>query len=94
MAGRQAAGCAAHARRRFEELTPRNAGASPVAVEALQRWARIYHVEAHFAAMTAEDRHDGRQRLSKPLWDEFQAWLALERTRVAGGAIARPSTTA
>jgi len=87
MAGRQAAGCAAHARRRFEELTPRNAGASPVAVEALQRWARIYHVEAQFAGMTPEDRQDGRQRLSKPLWDELRAWLQLERARVAGGAI-------
>ena len=85
--GRQAAGCAAHARRKFEELTPRNAGASPVAVQALQRWARIYHVEAQFAGMTPEDRRDARQRLSKPLWEELHAWLQLERARVAGGAI-------
>jgi transposase len=87
VAGRQAACCAAHARRKFEELTPHNAGASPVAVEALQRWARIYHVEAQFAGMTPEDRRDGRQLLSKPLWDELRAWLQLERARVAGGAI-------
>lgn len=89
IAGRQAAGCAAHARRRFEELTPRNAGASPVALDALQRWARIYHMEAQFAGMTPQDRQDGRQRLSKPLWDELRAWLQLERARVAGGAIAQ-----
>lgn len=87
VAGRHAAGCAAHARRKFEELTPRNAGASPVALEAMHRWARIYHVEGQFAGMTAEDRHDGRQRLSKPLWDELHAWLQLERARVAGGAV-------
>lgn len=87
--GRQAAGCAAHARRKFEELTPRGATASPVALEALQRWARIYHVESHFAGMTPEDRLAGRERLSRPLWDELRAWLQLERQRVAGGAIAQ-----
>lgn len=84
--GRQAAGCAAHARRKFEELT-RGAGASPVALEALQRWARIYHVESLLAGMTPEDRLAGRQRLSQPLWDELRAWLQLERRRVAGGVI-------
>jgi transposase len=90
--GRHAAGCAAHARRKFEELTTRtgtSASASPVALDALQRWARIYHVESHFAGMTPEDRLGGRQRLSLPLWNELQAWLQLERQRVAGGAIAQ-----
>jgi transposase len=90
--GRQGAGCAAHARRKFEELTTRagtGASASPVALEALQRWARIYHVESHFAGMTPEDRLAGRQRLSLPLWNELRAWLQLERQRVAGGAIAQ-----
>ena len=75
--GRQAAGCAAHARRRFEELTPKNAGASPVALEALQRWARIYHVESHLADMTPEDRLVARQQMSVPLWQELHAWLKL-----------------
>lgn len=87
--GRRAAGCAAHARRKFEELTPKNAGASPVALDALQRWARIYHVEALLAGMTPHERAAGRQQMSAPLWQELQAWLMLERTRVAGGAIAQ-----
>jgi transposase len=90
--GRHAAGCAAHARRKFEEMTTRagtGASASPVALDALQRWARIYHVEHHFAGMTPEDRLAGRQRLSLPLWNEMRAWLQLERQRVAGGAIAQ-----
>jgi transposase len=87
--GRQAAGCAAHARRKFEELTTRGATASPVALEALQRWARIYHVERLLHGMTPENRLDGRQRLSLPLWNELRAWLQLERQRVAGGAIAQ-----
>ena len=86
---RRAAGCVAHSRRKFEELTKPAAGASPVALEAVQRLARIYHVEGHFTGMTPEERLDGRQRLSRPLWDELHVWLRLERSRVAdGGRIA------
>jgi len=84
--GRTAAGCVAHARRKFEELTKPGAGASPVALEALQRLARIYHVEGHLEGMTAEQRLDGRQHLSRPLWEELHAWLRLERSRVAEGS--------
>jgi transposase len=84
---RWGAGCVAHARRKFEELTPRNAGASPVAQEALRRLAMIYHVEGYFKAMSPEERRDGRQRLSKPLWEELKVWLRLERSRVAGRSI-------
>jgi hypothetical protein len=82
--GRVAAGCAAHARRKFEELT--KAGTSAVAEEALQRWARIYHVEGHFAKLSCEQRLEGRQRLSRPLWQELQVWLRLERVRVPDGS--------
>ena len=84
--GRSAAGCVAHARRKFEELSKPGAGASPVALEAMQRLARIYHVEGHLKDMADEGRLDGRQRLSRPLWDEFQVWLRLERSRVADGS--------
>jgi len=84
--GRHAAGCVAHSRRKFEELTKPGAGASPVALEAMQRLARIYYVERHFAGMTPEARLDGRHRLSRPLWDELHLWLRLERSRVADGS--------
>jgi hypothetical protein len=57
-----------------------------VALDTLQRLARIYHVERHFAGMTAEQRLDGRQRLARPLWDELQVWLKLERTQVGEGS--------
>jgi len=83
---RNAAGCVAHSRRNFEELTKPGAGASPVALEALQRLARIYHVEGYFAGNTPEERLDGRRRLSWPLWEELQVWLRLERSRVADGS--------
>jgi transposase len=81
--------CAAHARRKFEKLTTRAASASPVALEAMQRWARIYHVERLLAGMAPEDRLARRQSMSQPLWDERRAWLQVERPRVAGGAIAQ-----
>ena len=84
--GRTAAGCVAHARRKFEELTKPGAGASAVALEAMQRLARIYRVEAHLKGMTAKERLDGRRRLGRPLWEELHTWLRLERSRVADGS--------
>lgn len=83
---RIAAGCLAHARRKFDELVD----ASSVAQEALQRVARIYRAEREFAAMTAAQRLSARQAIAKPLWDEMHLWLKLERGRVAdGSAIAK-----
>ena len=83
---RHGAGCVAHARRKFEELSKLSTGASPVALQAMQRLGRIYHVEAYFAGMTPAQRHEGRQRLSRPLWQEMRVWLQLERARVADGS--------
>ena len=57
-----------------------------MATEALQRWARIYHAEAAFAEMDEHGRQQARQALSKPLWDEFEVWLKLQRTQVLDGA--------
>ena len=82
---RRSAVCAAHARRRFEEFSRGGNSASAVATEALQRWARIYHAEAAFAEMDSEGRRRARQRVSKPLWDEFEVWLKLQRTQVLDG---------
>lgn len=83
---RKSALCAAHARRRFEELSRGGLGASSVAAQALQRWARIYHAEAAFAQMDDAQRRQSRQRLSQPLWDEFEVWLKLQRTLVLDGS--------
>lgn len=86
---RRSALCAAHARRYFEELSRGEGSASAVATEAMYRWARIYHAEAAFAGMDDDSRRQARQQLSKPLWDEFEAWLKLQRTQVLdGGKIA------
>ena len=83
---RRSAVCAAHARRRFEELSRGGHSASAVATEALLRWGRIYHAEAAFAEMGHDERRQARQGFSKPLWDEFEVWLKLQRTQVLDGS--------
>ena len=90
--GRQAAGCLAHARRKFDELVKDNRSPvlSPVATQAVQRIAMIYRVEHVARALSTEDRLALRQAQTQPLWDEFFVWLKLERSRVAdGSAIAK-----
>lgn len=83
---RRSAACAAHARRYFEELSRGGSSASAVATEALRRWARIYQAEAAFAEMDHDSRRQARQQLSKPLWNEFEVWLKLQRTQVLDGS--------
>jgi len=82
--GRIEAGCLAHARRKFDELAKANA--SPVATQALQRIAWLYRIEQEARAMTAPDRLQSRQLRARPLWDELQVWMKLERSRVADGS--------
>lgn len=82
---RIAAHCAAHARRKFDELV----GTSEVAKEAIRRIGWIYHVEGQFAGMDAPQRLAARDQLTRPLWKELHVWLKLERGRVPdGGSIA------
>jgi transposase len=74
--------CAAHARRKFEEL----AATSPVATEAIQRIGRIYHVEGQFRQMEPAQRQQARKQMTRPLWAELGVWLKLERRRVPDGS--------
>ena len=77
--------CAAHARRKFDELI----GTSEVAKEAIKRIGWIYHVEGQFDGMDAQQRLAARKQLTAPLWKELHVWLKLERGRVPdGGSIA------
>jgi hypothetical protein len=85
---RIAAGCLAHARRKYDELL--GDGASAVAPEAIRRIAAIYRVERELAGLKTDERLDARQATSQPLWQELHAWLTLERMRVGdGGATAK-----
>jgi len=78
--GRIAAGCLAHARRKFDEMIKSNA--STVAPQALRRIAAIYRVERELAGMDADERLALRQTMIKPLWEELHLWLQIERGRV------------
>ena len=82
--GRTAAGCLAHARRKFDELIKVNQ--SPVATQAVQRIAWLYRIEREARELPADERLAMRQARSKPLWDEMQVWLRLERQRVPDGS--------
>jgi hypothetical protein len=82
---RKSAACAAHARRRFEELSRGGNSASVVAIEAMLRRTRIYRAEAAFAHMGYDERRHARQVLSRPLWEEFELWLKLQRTQLPDG---------
>jgi transposase len=85
---RQAAGCLAHARRKFDELL-KDKG-SPVAAEAVQRIAAIYRIERELRGMLPQERLAQRQALAGPLWESLHAWLTLELRRVPeGGATAK-----
>jgi transposase len=81
--GRVTANCLAHSRRKFNELFKANA--SPVAAQAIQRIAMLYRIEADARPLTSEQRLQMRQERAKPLWEEFHAWLQLERSRVPTG---------
>nr|WP_310735044.1 IS66 family transposase [Azohydromonas aeria] len=81
---RRSAACLVHARRKFDELA--KAGASDVAVQAIERIARIYRVEAELGSLAADERLAVRQALARPLWDELLVWLKLQRRRVADGS--------
>jgi transposase len=83
--GRVAAGCLAHARRKFDELI-RDGGKSAVASEAVARIAAIYRIERELTSLGSADRLAERRRRCAPLWEGLQAWLTLERRRVPDGS--------
>ena len=63
---------------------------SPVALQAVQRIARIYRVEREAQDLAAEQRLAKRQVRSKPLWEELHLSLRLKRSRLPeGSAMAR-----
>ncbi len=76
LAGRTAvnlAFCWAHVRRRFYELA--QTGPAPIADEALQRIAALYHVEAPIRGRNPEERRAARQEKSKPIIEALEPWL-------------------
>jgi transposase len=83
---RRAAACVTHARRKFDELAKAGGvGASPLAQEAIRRFARLYEIEGGLSGLHDDERKQARQELAKPLWGKLKTWLELERRLVADG---------
>jgi transposase len=65
--------CNAHARRKFHKIFVSQA--SPIAGEALRRYAEIYQIEETIRGRLAEQRLAVRQAKTKPLYDQMKPWL-------------------
>ena len=71
-------GCWAHARRKFDELLqtiPKDKRDASEAAKGIAYCDKLFRFEKQFALLTPENRLKERERLSKPLMDEFYVWL-------------------
>ena len=85
--------CWSHARRKFFELADIKATArkgrpiaediSPIALEAVKRIDAIFDVEREITGLTAEVRHDARQRLVRPMVEDLHDWMRAECARMS-----------
>jgi len=78
------AGCLAHARRKFFDLWANHK--STVAEQALGFFGDLYDVEREVADLDVEERRRIRQLKAKPIADDLQAWLILQRQKVPPGS--------
>jgi transposase len=80
--------CWSHARRRFWEaaVTLKD----PAAREGLLRIRALFKLEEEWAGLSPKQRHDRRQRVSRPMLDDFFAWAGgvFERVRDIRGPVA------
>jgi transposase len=65
--------CWAHVRRRFFELAA--AGPAPIASEALQHIACLYHIESEIRGRSADERRAVRQDKTRPILQALEPWL-------------------
>jgi hypothetical protein len=81
-------GCWSHSRRKFFDL--HNANASPVALEALTRIAKLYEIEQQGKALSISERKHLRALNSKPALTDLADWLTGIRAKTAnGGGLAK-----
>ena len=74
--------CWAHARRKFFDV--HHATASPVALDALQRIAALFAIEASIQGRAPERRAAARQEHAQPLLDQLRAFLDVSLSRISG----------
>jgi hypothetical protein len=66
--------CWSHCRRKFWEAAI--ATKDPTAREALLRIGTLFELEEKWAGLAPRQRHEHRQRVSRPMLDDFFAWAA------------------
>jgi len=79
-------GCLAHARRKFDEalkaLPPEAKNAQVVAKEGLDFCNRLFAIERELHDVTPQKRYEHRLKFSRPLMDDFLAWLKSKSPQV------------
>ncbi|WP_083521314.1 IS66 family transposase [Alicyclobacillus kakegawensis] len=79
-------GCWAHARRKFDEALkalPTAERKKPTAARiGLEYCNRLFKIERGLKDATPEERHAGRQKLSRPVLDAFLTWLQEQSVQV------------
>ena len=80
--------CWSHARRKVWEAAV--VTKEPAAREALLRIQALFQLEEDWAHLAPKQRHERRQRVSRPMLDEFFAWAegVFERVRGVRGPVA------
>jgi len=73
-------GCWAHARRKCWEAAV--VAKDPAAREALLRMRKLFDLDAEWAKLAPAQRHARRQLVSRPLVDDFFAWVKVQYARV------------
>lgn len=73
--------CWAHARRKLKEVHDRDG--SPIAGDGLKRIAKFYKIGEAIRGQSATQRKAARQEQTKPLLDDFEVWLKVQRSRIS-----------
>ncbi len=71
-------GCLAHLRRKFFDalkILPNEKKGESNAAKAVAFLDELFHLEKQFALLTPENRRKERDRLSRPVFDEFYEWI-------------------
>lgn len=77
-AGITVVGCWAHLRRKFDEMLqtlPKDKRGPSDAAKGVTYCDKLFHLEKQFALLSPEERLKERERLSKPLVEEFYTWV-------------------
>ena len=77
------AGCMAHARRKFFELS--TSSKSPVAEQALASIGQLYEIEREVRGLDAEARCLIRQAKARPVAHALHEWMLLTRLKITDG---------